>query len=109
MADDTEKLAITSSKPKPVESYGDELDDIYGDDDGDSGTKVSSSTSLGGQPIIYSVHDTLKCYGPINDLVVGRARDTKKLNVVAAAGYGSDMSLAIFNQRIYPASSVICP
>lgn len=103
MADDTEKLAITSSKPKPVESYGDELDDIYGDDDGDSGTKVSSSTSLGGQPIIYSVHDTLKCYGPINDLVVGRARDTKKLNVVAAAGYGSDMSLAIFNQRIYPA------
>lgn len=103
-ADDNNKTAITySNKAKVIDSTHDELDDIYGDDDGGNSDEVSkNSTALNGQPIVYNVSDVLKSYGPIHDLVIGKAQKENKLNVVAATGYGSDMSLSIFNQRIYP-------
>lgn len=93
-----DKTAVAFEKVKVVDSNHDELDDIYGDDEGPN--ELSTSASLSGQPIVYSVSDSLKAYGPIHDMVIGKSKN--QLNVVAATGYGKDMSLSIFNQRIYP-------
>lgn len=96
---DNAKTAVALEKVKVQDSTYDELDDIYGDDDG-APNEVSTNTALSSQPIVYNVSDVLKAYGPIHDMVIGKSQN--KLNVVAATGYGSDMSISIFNQHIYP-------
>lgn len=96
---ETNKSAVVPDKVKVLDSTHDELDDIYGNDDNTNDVSTGAA-GLSGQPIVYNVSDALKAYGPIHDMVLGKSND--KLKVVAATGYGSDMSLSIFQQRIYP-------
>lgn len=90
--------SVVALEKTTVEDDHDELDDIYGDDDGGA-NDVSINAALSNKPIVYSASDRLKAYGPIQDMVIGRSAN--KLNVVAATGYSTDMSISIFNQHIF--------
>lgn len=93
---------VPLSEPMDEDANDDDLADIYGDNQADQAD--TSNTAKGA--ISLQLEDSLRSYGPISDLAVGKPYNSSEseppFDIVAATGTDKAGALSIFQRSVRP-------